>query len=217
MVAVSDNECKQTNSLAAIVLTGGKSRRMGREKHLLPFGREVVLQRICRLLSSVASPIVVVAARRQELPSLPGSVTVVRDEFPGEGPLGGIITGMAALGENDSDKRNIDAVWVGSCDAPFVNPRVVQVLHGELADFDAVVVRDGDRTLPLGAIYRRGVEFAARRLFQKGERRASAIAEAVRTRTVQADELREFDSELLWLWNMNTPEEYERALTHASL
>ncbi|MEZ6059608.1 MAG: molybdenum cofactor guanylyltransferase [Planctomycetaceae bacterium] len=211
MVAVKDEECKQPNGPAAVVLTGGESRRMGREKHLLPFGNEVLLQRICRLLRPVASTIVVVAASGQEMPALPGDVAVVRDEFPGEGPLGGIITGMAAL----RDEVNIDSAWVCGCDNPFVNPGVVQFLHRELADFDAVVVRDGGRVLPLSAVYRRSVELTARRLFQDGERRASAIAGNVRTRSVEADSIRDFDPELLCLWNMNTSGEYEQALARA--
>ncbi len=69
-----------------IVLCGGKSTRMGVAKATLPFGPETMLQRVVRLLGTVVSPIVVVAAREQELPALPAEVIVTRDEREAPGP-----------------------------------------------------------------------------------------------------------------------------------
>ena len=63
-----------------IVLCGGKSTRMGVPKATLPFGPETMLQRVVRLLGTVVSPIVVVAAREQSLPQLPDGVMVAHDE-----------------------------------------------------------------------------------------------------------------------------------------
>ncbi len=82
---------------AGIVLCGGKSSRMGTSKALLPFGPETMLQRVVRLLGEIVSPIVVVAALDQELPELPGSVIVTRDENEGRGPLEGLRAGLKAL------------------------------------------------------------------------------------------------------------------------
>src|SRR5690349_629710 len=82
---------------AGIVLCGGKSSRMGRPKALLPFGPELMLQRVVRILSTVVAPIVVVAARDQELPSLSGDVLPARDEREGRGPLEGLLAGMKEL------------------------------------------------------------------------------------------------------------------------
>ena len=79
-----------------IVLAGGKSTRMGTSKALLPFGPETMLQRVVRILSSVVSPIVVVAAPAQELPDLPAHVIVTRDEREGRGPLEGLRAGLKA-------------------------------------------------------------------------------------------------------------------------
>ena len=63
-----------------IILCGGKSTRMGSPKAWLPFGPETMLQRVVRLLGTVVSPIVAVAAPEQSLPELPAEVIVTRDE-----------------------------------------------------------------------------------------------------------------------------------------
>ena len=68
---------------------------MGRPKAWLPFGDEVLLQRVVRILQTVFDPIVVVAAPDQELPVLPDSVVVARDDREYLGPLNGLAVGLA--------------------------------------------------------------------------------------------------------------------------
>ncbi len=80
-----------------IVLCGGKSTRMGTAKALLPFGPETMLQRVVRLLGTVVSPIVAVAAVDQRCPSCRAGVIVTRDEREGRGPLEGLRAGLKAL------------------------------------------------------------------------------------------------------------------------
>src|SRR6476620_11737545 len=99
-----------------IVLCGGLSTRMGSSKALLPFGSETMLQRVVRLLGTVVSPLVVVAAPEQALPDLPAAVTITRDENPGRGPLEGLRAGLKAL------PTGIDIAYVTSCDVPLLVP-----------------------------------------------------------------------------------------------
>src|SRR5437764_5768651 len=82
---------------AGIVLCGGQSSRMGRPKAWLPFVGETMLGREVRLLGTVVSPVVVVAAPDQEVPPLPSGVLVVRDPQRGRGPLQGLAAGLEAL------------------------------------------------------------------------------------------------------------------------
>src|SRR4051812_21114639 len=104
----------------AIILCGGQSRRMGRDKATLPFGAESLLQRIVRIATEVVAEenIVVVASAQQTLPPLPAWVRVVRDPVPDCGPLAGIAAGLRSLASG----TDIDAVFVTSCDAPFIVP-----------------------------------------------------------------------------------------------
>src|SRR5436309_2393107 len=85
------------SACGGIILAGGKSSRMGLPKATLPFGPELMLQRVVRLLSAVVNPIVVVAAPGQELPALPSDVLVTRDEREARGPLEGLFAGLSAL------------------------------------------------------------------------------------------------------------------------
>jgi hypothetical protein len=75
--------------VGGIVLCGGRSSRMGVPKLSLPFGPELMLQRVVRLLSTVVDPIIVVAAPGQELPPLDPSVAIIRDRREARGPLEG--------------------------------------------------------------------------------------------------------------------------------
>src|SRR5438552_13637 len=95
---------------AGIILCGGQSKRMGRPKAWLPFGNELMLQRIQCILGEVVNPIVVVAAPDQDVPRLPEAVTIVRDAERGRGPLQGLAAGLTAL------KGRADAAYVSSCD-----------------------------------------------------------------------------------------------------
>src|SRR6187455_3656244 len=102
-----------------IVLCGGLSSRMGTSKALLPFGPETMLQRVVRLLGTVVSPIVVVAATEQALPELPAGTVVTRDEREARGPLEGIRAGLKAL------PAHVERAYVTSCDVPLLSPGFV--------------------------------------------------------------------------------------------
>src|SRR5262245_21810446 len=101
-------------NVAGIVLCGGRSSRMGRPKAWLPFGGELMLARVVRLLREEADPVVVVAAPDQDVPPLPAEVVVVRDEEKGRGPLQGLAAGLDAL------RGRAEAAYLSSCDVPFL-------------------------------------------------------------------------------------------------
>jgi molybdopterin-guanine dinucleotide biosynthesis protein A len=190
---------------AGIILCGGQSRRMGRPKAWLPFGGELLLPRVVRLLGEAVHPIVVVAAPDQDLPPLPAAVAVVRDAVKGRGPLQGLAAGLAVL------RGRADAAYVSACDVPFLRPAFVRRLIDLLGDHAACVPRVGGYHHPLAAVYRLEVADAVARLLAEDRLRASDLFETVPTRTVEAAELAEVDPDLQTLRNLNTPEEYEAA------
>ena len=107
-----------------IVLCGGQSSRMGRPKAWLPFGGELMLARVVRLLREAVEPVVVVAAPGQDVPPLPREVEVIRDEDEGKGPLAGLCAGLIAL------EGACDAVYLSACDVPLLRPAFVRRVLG---------------------------------------------------------------------------------------
>ena len=184
---------------------------MGRPKFSLPFGDEVLLQRVCRILSEVVSPIVVVAAADQEIPDLQDDVSIVRDEYESLGPLAGIATGLDAL------RDRADAAFVTSCDAPLLQPAFVQRLIELLGDHDVAAPTDGQYDHVLSAVYRPVLADHARRLLAEDRRRPLFLLEETKSLRIHVDELRDVDPNLDSLRNVNTPEDYDGVLKLAGL
>jgi molybdopterin-guanine dinucleotide biosynthesis protein A len=195
-------------SRAGIVLAGGKSTRMGSSKALMPFGPETMVQRVVRLLGEVVSPIVVVAAAGQELPALPPNVIVTRDEHEGRGPLEGLRAGLKAL------PQDVDAAYVTGCDVPLLVPGFVRQMFELASGYDIAVMEIDGFTHPLSAVYRRSTLPFVEDLLSKARLRPVFLFDAVNTRRVGA-ELVTADPDLRTLRNLNTPDDYKRALALA--
>jgi molybdopterin-guanine dinucleotide biosynthesis protein A len=195
----------------AIILCGGKSSRMGRDKATLPFGPELMLERVVRLVGEVVAfkNIVLVAAPNQLLPALPDGVTTARDIEEYRGPLAGLATGLRALA------GSIDAAYVTACDVPLLVPALVDRMFELLGDFDVAVPVDADHHHPLAAVYRPSVLAHVQRLIDAERMRPRFIFDEVNTREVPVDELRAVDPRLATLENLNCEADYIAALTQA--
>jgi len=193
-----------------IVLCGGKSTRMGASKALLPFGPETMLQRVVRLLGGVVSPIVVVAAPDQPLPELPPQVIVTRDEREGRGPLEGLRAGLKSL------PSTIDGAYVTSCDVPLLEGAFVREMLAFANGYDIAVMEIDGFPHPLSAVYRRAVLPHVEDLLATDRLRPVFLFDRVKTRRVRPDEITA-DPDLRTLRNLNTREEYARALNDAGL
>jgi molybdopterin-guanine dinucleotide biosynthesis protein A len=192
--------------VGGIVLCGGRSQRMGRPKAWLPFGNELMLPRVVRLLSQVVHPIVVVTAPGQDVPPLPADVTITQDIEEGRGPLQGLAAGLNAL------RGKADAAFVSSCDVPFLQPAFVRRLIDYLGDYSICAPRIDERYHPLAAVYRLEVAKVAEQLLVENQMRPFFLFAAVPTRIMQASELADVDPTYQSVRNLNTPEEYEAAL-----
>jgi molybdopterin-guanine dinucleotide biosynthesis protein A len=197
---------------ASLVLCGGESRRMGRSKAWLRFGPELMLQRVVRLVATVADPIVVVAAPGQDLPEVTGAVTILRDAVAGRGPLQGLATGLACLPDSST------LAYATATDVPFLEPRWITRLVDLSEDHDLVIPFVGGYYHPLAALYRKSAVLPAiEALLCEDRLRPVFLVEAVKTRVVVEAELRAVDPELGTLRNLNFPEDYEQAIREAGL
>ena len=183
---------------------------MGTAKALLPFGPETMLQRVVRLLGGLVGPIVVVAAAGQELPALPPDVIVTRDERPERGPLEGLRAGLEAL------PPGVDAAYVTSCDVPLLVAGFVTEMLDLARGYDVAVMEIDGFTHPLSAVYSRTTLPHIEALLAADRLRPVFLFDAVRTRRVAPAEI-SADPELRTLRNLNTQEDYQRALSEAGL
>ncbi|MCO6046685.1 molybdenum cofactor guanylyltransferase [Aeoliella sp. ICT_H6.2] len=187
----------------AIILCGGGSRRMGRDKATLEFAGQPMLTGVVQRLSATIPParMLCVAAQGQTLPELPAEVNIVFDRTSDCGPLEGLATGL-------STTSAADAVFVTTCDAPLVAPELPTFLASMLGEQDAVVPRLDGQLYPLTAVYRPSVAKLADERLARGERRVIDWVAELNARYVSREELAEVDPELWSLRNCNTPEEY---------
>jgi molybdopterin-guanine dinucleotide biosynthesis protein A len=190
-----------------IVLCGGRSSRMGRPKTWLPFGDELLLQRVVRILQDAVDPVVVVASPTQELPPLSAGVEVVRDDREYLGPLNGLAVGLQAL-----DGR-AEVAYLSSCDVPFLKPEFVLRIVERLGNADVCLVEAGGFKHPLAAAYRLTVLPIVRQLLDSGRLRPVFVTEHVATRVLHEGDLADIDPGLRSLRNLNTPEDYQKALS----
>jgi molybdopterin-guanine dinucleotide biosynthesis protein A len=195
----------------AIILCGGKSSRMGRDKATLQFGPELMLQRVVRLMSEAIGPesMVVVAAPNQSLPKLSAAVHVARDIHEFRGPLQGLATGLGDMGDR------FDAVYATACDVPLLVPAFVDRMFQSLGEYDVAVPFDGQHHHSLAAVYRPRVLPQIQSLLDSVRLSPRFLFNLVRTREVPVDDLRDVDPQLDTLRNLNRYDDYLAALAIA--
>ena len=197
--------------IGGIVLCGGQSSRMGQPKAWLPFGNEVLLQRVVRLLREVLSPIVVVAAPGQELPELPPDVLIARDEREAHGPIGGMAAGFAAL------RGQVAAAYVSACDVPLLKPEVVRLICEQLGSADVAIPVDGQFPQPLAAVYRLTLEPRLQEMLETGQLRVVRLWDGAAVKQIAIETLRDLDPDLDSFRNANTPDEFAAIRLRAGL
>src|SRR5919107_2658543 len=186
------------------ILAGGASSRMGEDKSLLRLDGQTFVESAARALLAVTARASVVSSRAgAESHELP----VVEDLRAGLGALGGLHAALAAC----------RAEWAAviACDLPFVTGELLARLLSECtAETDAVVpVQEDGRVQPLCALYRAGVCLEqVEELIRAGELRPRVLLTRVRSRLVAFEELRDLEGSARFFFNVNTPEDYTRAI-----
>jgi molybdopterin-guanine dinucleotide biosynthesis protein A len=189
-------------NVAAFVLAGGASERMGQDKALLELGGEPMVIRAARLAQPYVASVVVVApqGRYTQL-----SLNVLPDRWPGAGPLGGIATALVST----SAKWNL----VLGCDLPYLTPEWVAwlVSHALESPAQAVVPESRRGLEPMAAMYHRSCSAALAAAVERGVRRVTEGLSEIWFERVSALQWRELDPTGALFENMNTPEDYAEA------
>ncbi|MGD2146421.1 MAG: molybdenum cofactor guanylyltransferase [Anaerolineae bacterium] len=190
------------DSLTGLVLAGGASRRMGRDKALLRLGSRSLIEVVVDRVSLVCDEVLIVS--RDLGPYTHFGVSVVQDVFPGVGVLGGLHAGLKAA-------SNELALAVG-CDMPFLNPQLLRAFAAWAEGFDVALLRCGEEQIePLHGAYRRTCIPAMEDAIRAGQRRILSFFSHVRVHYVTPDQVASVDPNLDSFRNVNTPEDWGAA------
>ena len=181
-----------------VILAGGLSRRMGRDKAALPAGDGTLIEHLARRLAPVVDETIVAGGSMR--PPIEGA-RFVPDHHPGLGPLAGVLAGLTAARQ--------PLVWVVGCDLPDVEPALGRLLLALAGDYDAVVPRPEDQPEGVCALYVRELAPRIGALLDAGDRSIKSLLDRSTVRYVASDELRAVDPGLRSFRNINTPADYE--------
>jgi len=202
---VRGDSAKENGVVRGYVLVGGGSTRFGRDKALVEIAGKPMVSRMRELLASVTSGVTLVAA--------PGKhsnlgVSTLTDRWPGEGPLGGIVTALM----NTAETREA-AEWnlIVGCDMPFLTREWLNYLtERSLASRAEVVVpRSASGLEPLCACWRTSGAETLQRAFESGVRKVTEAMKQLKMEIVDESEWKRFDSAGRLFWNMNTAADYD--------
>jgi molybdopterin-guanine dinucleotide biosynthesis protein A len=186
---------------SAVILAGGKSVRMGRNKALLDFGGETLIERVYRILQDVFQE-VLISANDAEAYAFVGA-PIVHDVFDSASSLAGIHAGLL--------RCRAEHCFFAACDMPFLNADLVRYLGRFAGDFDVVIPVSQNGLEPLHSFYSRRCIPHIEEQLERGNPKIIDFFDRVRVREVSLDEVRKVDPEELSCFNINTPEKYESA------
>ncbi len=186
---------------SAVILAGGRSARMGTDKASLAWGGATIVEAIAAELARGFADLVVITGTHG-VPHL--AAAVIRDAEPFRGPVPALRRGLDAV--------HAPFAFVCACDLPLLKAEVALALYAMAFGYDAAIPVVGNQPQVLAAVYAKGCMPALDAMIARGEHRLREIVGLINARMVSEDELRPYDPELTSFLNVNTPQDYARAL-----
>ncbi len=191
--------------ISCIVLAGGKSERMGRDKRSLELGGKAFLERALEAARGFSDDVILSLASRKQIAGFDLNIEKVAiDEAPYSGPLGGLIAGLKLCGHKYTA--------VVPCDSPLLKQEVFRFMADKALGYDAVVPKNGELLEPLHAVYKVAPMLAAcEEAFSEGYLEVTnAIARLERVRYLPLEEFKAVDQGLLTFFNVNYPSDLNK-------
>jgi len=190
-------------SISAIILAGGRSSRMGRNKALLKINHQRLIDHVAERLHALSNDLIIVTNQPEPYEGI--DARLVADVFPHHSSIVGLYSGLLAA------KHEL-ALVVG-CDMPFLELNLLRYMVVLSTGHDAVIPRpQPERVEPLHAIYRKSCLPVIRKYLEAGDYRIVSFFPDVRVRWVEPAEIDLFDKERLSFFNVNTPQEWQWAV-----
>lgn len=194
---------------SAIILTGGKSTRMGMNKAFVNLLGKPLISWSVDSLSKLVDDLIVVSRNEEEAKlyekMLPERVRLVSDDSDLEGPLVGIQAGFKVA--------KSDYCYVHPIDSPVVKKEIIEYLFRQAKNFDGAVWRVQDNLIdPLHAVYQVSSALkASERILTTGNTSAKVLSKELHLNLLSIEDLQSLDNDLISLYNINTPSDVEFA------
>jgi molybdopterin-guanine dinucleotide biosynthesis protein A len=190
-------------NVTAIVLAGGKGKRLGQAKATLKLGERTIIEEVVEQMVGLASEVIVVTSPVQN--NLPHNLNaqVYTDIQPGRSALGGVYTGLV----KSINQYNL----VVACDMPFLNLGLLEHMISLSAGVDIVTIKVGPNVEPLHAVYSKGCIEHIESMFAKDDLQVSHLLDAVVVRYIDENELDIYDPHHLSFFNINNKTDLARA------
>jgi molybdopterin-guanine dinucleotide biosynthesis protein A len=190
-----------TMHVTGVILAGGKSRRMGRDKAFLPFGQGFLIERVIEVIQQVTADVVLITNSPEQYQRF--GLPMFTDVIPDAGSLGGIYTGLV------SSKTPYSLCL--ACDMPFVKPAFLHFVCDKALEADVVIPRNAEDFQPLCAVYSQACCASIRQRIEAGRLKITGFFDQVRVRVIDGELLARYDPHDVMFFNANTPEEYAKA------
>ena len=185
--------------ITGVILVGGKSRRMGRDKAFLEVAGKPLIERVLQVFTENFTQVILVGDREERFADY--GLQVLPDIYPGS-PLGGLYTGLS--------HAVTDYIFVSSCDLPFPSGELLRYICSLRNGYDAVVPTTANGYEPLFALYSKSCLGPIKALLDSGDYCAYAYLPQVRVSYVAYEELAQFDKDRRAFLNINTPAEFAK-------
>jgi molybdopterin-guanine dinucleotide biosynthesis protein A len=191
--------------LSGLILAGGRSRRYGKDKAFERLCGKPLIEYVIEALAPVAGDLFIVAGSTDDFSDYSGRLTVIADDVPGLGPLGGLDAGLKAAPD--------DYCFAAPCDSPFIDSSLIDYLlkTAAAADVDALIPRYEGRDHTVIAVYRKTCIPAIESSLSDGQFRISSIFSKVKIKFVDDDTINLFPGGKLSFFNINTAEDMAEA------
>ncbi len=191
------------SDIAAILLAGGASRRMGGEnKAFIKINGKTIIQREIEILEPLFDRIIIITNNFDHYSCL--GKPMVADIKPGHGSLGGIFTGLNCC--------STEYGFIFACDMPFLNQEVISYICKRSWGHDITIPRIGGYLEPLHAVYSTRCIPFIEKLMQRGHLKIKKFFNKVDMLEIEEQELATIDPCLQFHINVNTPADLDKAM-----
>ncbi len=194
------------SKLTGVILAGGKSKRLGRDKALETFNGEPLILKVISSIETLVDEIILVVNddKRKNDFSFMKNVTFATDKFSDAGSLGGIYTGL-------HESNNLNALFL-ACDMPFISMNILSLLINKIQlNPDIIIPEYNGFKQSTHAIYNKNCLPVIKNQLKRGEYKISKIFKKCNTLLINEHEINQCEKDTKSFYNINYEYELEKA------